>query len=100
MDERVLDRAEQALLVPQAGVSRNARGEPTVLVVDDKDQVSERIIQVGSAVGSDWLVIGGLAAGERVIVEGLQKARPGMTVTPAPVGASAPVSGAAPPTGN
>jgi membrane fusion protein (multidrug efflux system) len=92
--------SSQALLVPQAGVSRNARGEPTVLVVDDKDQVSERIIQVGTSVGSDWLVTGGLTAGERVIVEGLQKARPGMTVKPAPAGATAPASGAAPPTGN
>jgi len=76
----------EALLVPQAGVQRNARGEPTVLVVDENNLVSERVIQVGSSVGSEWMVTSGLAAGERVIVEGLQKASPGMTVTPAPVG--------------
>lgn len=72
----------EALLVPQGGVSRNARGEPTALVVDAQNQVAERVIQVDRAVGSDWLVTGGLAAGERVIVEGLQKARAGITVTP------------------
>lgn len=78
--------SSDALLVPQAGVSRNARGEPTVLVVNEANQVSERVIGVGPSVGSDWLVTDGLAAGERIVVEGLQKARPGMTVTPAPVG--------------
>lgn len=76
----------EALLVPNAAVQRNARGEPTVLVVDAENKVSERVIQVGTSVGSEWLVTGGLAAGERVIVEGLQKARAGITVTPAPVG--------------
>lgn len=76
----------EALLVPKAAVQRNARGEPTVLVVDAGDAVSERVVELGSSVGSDWLVTDGLAAGERVIVEGLQKARAGITVTPAPVG--------------
>ena len=78
--------SSEALLVPNAGVQRNARGEPTVLVVDGENLVSERIIQVGSSVGNAWLVTGGLAAGERVIVEGLQKARGGITVTPVPAG--------------
>lgn len=76
----------EALLVPKAAVQRNARGEPTVLVVGEGNLVSERAIELGSGVGSDWLVTSGLAAGERVIVEGLQKARHGITVTPAPVG--------------
>ena len=78
--------ASEALLVPQAAVSRNARGEPTVLVVDGDNMVSERVIQLGPTVGSEWLVTSGLTAGERVIVDGLQKARAGITVTPAPVG--------------
>lgn len=77
--------SSEALLVPNAGVQRNARGEPTVLVVDGDNLVSERIIQVGSSVGNAWLVTGGVAAGERVIVEGLQKARAGITVTPVAV---------------
>jgi membrane fusion protein (multidrug efflux system) len=80
----------EALLVPQAGVSRNARGEATVLVVDAASQVSERVIQVDRAIGSDWLVTGGLAAGEQVIVEGLQKARPGAPVTPVPLAGEPP----------
>jgi membrane fusion protein (multidrug efflux system) len=75
----------QALLVPQAGVSRNARGEATVLVLGAGNMVSERVIQVDQAVGSDWLVTSGLAAGDRVIVEGLQKARAGAAVTPVPL---------------
>ncbi|MDQ2639953.1 MAG: efflux RND transporter periplasmic adaptor subunit [Pseudomonadota bacterium] len=74
--------SSQALVVPQAGVSRNARGEPTVLVVDAENKLSERVIQVSRAVGSDWLVDGGLDAGERVVVDGLQRVRAGITVTP------------------
>lgn len=85
----------QALLVTQAAVSRNARGQPTVLVVDEENKVSERVIEVGDAVGSDWVVTSGLQAGERVIVEGLQKARAGMTVTPAAPGAPATAAPAA-----
>jgi len=83
----------QALLVPQAGVSRNARGEATVLVVDADSKVSERIIDVDRAVGSDWVVSSGLIAGEQVIVEGVQKVRPGSTVTAKPVGTLVPVAG-------
>src|SRR5690606_5712795 len=65
---------DHALLVPKAAVQRNGRGEPTVLVVGEGNLVSERAIELGSGVGSDWLVTAGLAAGDRVIVEGLQKA--------------------------
>ncbi len=79
-------RSESALLVPLAGVSRNARGEATVLVVAADNKVAERVIQVDRSAGSNWLVKSGLEPGERVIVEGLQKARAGMTVRPAPAG--------------
>lgn len=85
----------QALLVPQAGVQRNARGEATVLVVDAENKVSERVIQVDRVVGNDWLVSSGLTAGERVVVEGLQKARAGITVNPQPVRAATPAPAAA-----
>jgi len=87
----------QALLVPQAGVSRNARGQATVLVVDGEGKVAERVIEVDRVVGSDWLVSSGLVAGERVIVEGLQKARPGAVVKPMPVAAAAAAASAAAP---
>jgi membrane fusion protein (multidrug efflux system) len=75
----------KALLVPQAAVTRNARGDATVLVVSADSKVSERVIQVDRAVGSDWLVAAGLAAGDRVVVEGLQKVRPGAMVKAIPV---------------
>ncbi|MET0281598.1 MAG: efflux RND transporter periplasmic adaptor subunit [Steroidobacteraceae bacterium] len=88
--------SNQALLVPQAGVSRNARGEATVMVVDADSKVSERVVEVDRAIGTSWLVSSGLTAGERVVVEGLQKARPGMTVTPKPTVAAAAAASTAP----
>lgn len=81
---------DQALLVPQQGVSRNNRGEATVLVLDAEDRVQMRTIETGRALGDKWLVNSGLAAGERVIVEGLQKVRPGAAAKAAPEAAAAP----------
>mgnify|MGYP002345053718 CR=1 FL=1 len=68
---------ENAILVPQAAVTRDSKGNPTVLLVTAENTVERRSITVDRVVGSDWLVSGGLAAGDRVIVEGLQKVRPG-----------------------
>lgn len=91
-----LGRNPQALLVPQGAVARNARGEPTVLLVDAQGKVTEKVVEATRPVGSSWLVTSGVAAGDRVIVEGLQKARAGMTVKPVPVGGStAPAAAAA-----
>ncbi len=87
-----LGRDPQALLVPQAAVARNGRGEPIVLLVDAQGKVSEKVIQADRAVGNAWLVTAGVAAGDRVIVEGLQKARAGMLVKPVPAGAAAAAS--------
>jgi membrane fusion protein (multidrug efflux system) len=75
-----------ALLVPQQGVSRDARGQATALLVDAKGVVELRHVQVGQTVGAKWLVTGGLSAGDKVIVEGLQSAQPGMHVRTAPAG--------------
>ena len=61
-----------ALLVPQQGLTRNARGEATVLVVGVDDRVENKIVNAAQAIGSHWLVTGGLSAGDRVIVSGLQ----------------------------
>jgi membrane fusion protein, multidrug efflux system len=83
----------RALLVPQGAVARNARGEPTVLLVDAQGKVSEKVIRADRAVGNSWLVTEGLVAGDRVIVEGLQKARAGMTVKPTTAGAGSPGKG-------
>ncbi|WP_431282555.1 efflux RND transporter periplasmic adaptor subunit [Humitalea sp. 24SJ18S-53] len=78
VEEGVTDRA---LLVPQQAVTRTPRGEATTMVVDAENKVSARIIQAERAVGTTWLVTAGLQAGDRVIVEGVQRARPGATVT-------------------
>jgi membrane fusion protein (multidrug efflux system) len=71
---------DQALLVPQVGVSRNTHGDPTVLVVDKDNKAALKIIQTSRAIGANWVVTGGLAAGDKVIVDGLQKVRPGAEV--------------------
>lgn len=69
-----------ALLAPQAGVSRDPRGRAMALVVNKEGQVETRYIEVSGTSGSDWIVRSGLNAGDQVIVEGLQKVRPGMPV--------------------
>jgi membrane fusion protein (multidrug efflux system) len=71
---------ERAILVPQAAVSRDSKGNPTVLLVNADNVVERRSITVDRVVGGDWLVGDGLAEGDRVIVEGLQKVRPGVKV--------------------
>ncbi|TFW31799.1 efflux RND transporter periplasmic adaptor subunit [Massilia horti] len=71
---------EDALLVPQIGVTRNPSGQATVLVVGPDKKVQLRTVQVSRTYGTDWVVTGGLAEGEAVIVAGMQKAKPGATV--------------------
>lgn len=78
LDTRV---ARQALLVPQQAVTRDTSGQASVLMVDANSQVERRQIKVDLAVGNRWLVSAGLAAGDRVIVDGLQRVRPGDLVT-------------------
>jgi membrane fusion protein, multidrug efflux system len=71
---------ERAILAPQQAVSRDNKGAPLVMVVGEGGLVEQRAITVGRVVGDSWLVTSGLAAGERVVVEGLQKIRPGAKV--------------------
>ncbi len=71
---------EQGILVPQQGVTHNSKGEATALVVGGDDKVEARILTVDRAVGDQWLVSQGLKAGDRLIVEGVQKVKPGMPV--------------------
>jgi membrane fusion protein (multidrug efflux system) len=73
-----------ALLVPQRGVSRNAKGEATVMVVDKDDKVSERVVTADRAINGEWLITAGLTVGERVVLDGLQKVKPGAPVKPVP----------------
>lgn len=84
---------ENALLVPQRGVTRDAKGNATALVLGADGNVQARAVKVSRTIGDAWLVEDGLAPGERVIVEGVQKVKPGM---PARVAAPA-APGATPP---
>lgn len=69
-----------ALLVPQQGITRNPRGEATAMVVGADDKVELRTLVANQAIGDKWLVTEGLKAGDRLIVSGLQKIRPGVQV--------------------
>jgi len=86
---------ESGVLLPQRGVSRNQKGEPVAMVVGADEKVEARALKIDRALGDQWLVTAGLAAGDRVILEGLQRARPGAPVKAVPFGAAAP----APPPG-
>lgn len=70
----------QAILAPQQGVSRDEKGNPTALIVDAKGIVQSRVLQASRAIGAFWLVTAGLSPGDRLIVDGLQNARPGQPV--------------------
>lgn len=76
----------QALLVPQVGVTRDPKGNPIALVVGADRKVERRQLVTDRAVGDAWLVTSGVKPGEQVIVEGLQKVRPGAAVNPVPAG--------------
>lgn len=80
----ILTQGEQpnGLLVPQAAVSRTAKGGASVLLVNADNKVEQREIEVGRAFHGNWVVESGLKGGERVIVAGLQKVRPGAEVAP------------------
>lgn len=71
---------EQAILIPQQTVSRDPKGNPLALVVDPDGKVQQRSLVLDRAIGDQWLVSSGLSVGDRVIVEGMQRARPGTTV--------------------
>jgi len=75
---------EKALLVPQQAVSRDPKGNPQTLIVDAENKVALRTLALDRAIGDQWLVASGLAAGERVIVEGMQKVKPGISVKAVP----------------
>lgn len=88
---------EGAIVAPQQGITHSPNGSATALVVGSDDKVELRIVQLGRAVGNQWLITHGLAPGDRLIVGGLQKVRPGMQVLvlnqPSP---RAPISSARP----
>ena len=75
---------EQAILLLQQGVSRDHKGNPFALIVDDESKAAFRPLTLGRAMGDQWLVSAGLRPGDRVIVEGLMMLRPGTTVKATP----------------
>jgi len=75
---------EQAILVPQQAVSRNPKGEPFALIVDADEKVGLRMLMLDRAIDDKWLVSSGLAPGDRVIVEGMQRVQPGVVVKVVP----------------
>lgn len=78
-----------AILAPQVGVTRDLKGQPTALVVNEKDEVEMRSLTTDRVIGDKWLVTSGLNAGDRIIVDGLQFVRPGAKVNPVPAASPA-----------
>ena len=76
--------AEDAILVSQQAVSRDPKGNPIVLIVDNAGKVQQRMLALDRAIDDKWLVASGLATGDHVIVEGLQKVRAGASVKEVP----------------
>jgi membrane fusion protein (multidrug efflux system) len=71
---------DQAILVPQQAVSRDPKGNPLVLIVDQAGKIQQRMLGVERTIGDQWLVSSGLAPDDRVVVEGMQQVRPGADV--------------------
>ncbi len=79
---------DQAILIPQQAVSRDPKGMPIALIVDGEGKIQQRRLTVDRAIGDNWLVSSGLAPGDRVVVEGMQKVRPGASVKVVPFDAA------------
>ncbi len=75
---------EQAILIPQQGVSRDPKGNPSSLIVDAEGKVQQRMLKLDRTIGDKWLVSSGLEPGDRLIVEGMQKVKPGVSVKAVP----------------
>ena len=83
-----LDQAlrRDALLAPQRAITFDYSGKPYAMRIKEDDTVEQRFVEIGRAVDDHWLILDGLAAGDRLVVEGLQKIRPGAEVTTVPAG--------------
>ncbi|MBZ5795665.1 efflux transporter periplasmic adaptor subunit, partial [Burkholderia contaminans] len=71
---------ENAFLVPQIGVTHDQKGQAVALVVNAANKVEQRPLTTTGTYGQDWIVEGGLEAGDHVVVQGVDKVRPGATV--------------------
>src|SRR5258706_1408350 len=86
---------EKALLVPQVGITHDQKGQPTATVDGQDNKVARRTLIASQTYGSRWAVESGLNPGDRVIVQGTEKVRPGAEVKPVAAQLPAPASGAA-----
>lgn len=77
---------ERAILVPQQGVLRTPDGNAQVWLVGAEGEVAQKRVTAAQAMGDKWLITEGLEAGDRVVVQGLQKLQPGVRVTPVEMG--------------
>ena len=71
---------DDAILAPQQGITRDAKGNATALVVDSNSKVEQREVETGDAYGDKWLVVNGLKSGDKLIVEGTSKVAAGQQV--------------------
>ena len=88
---------EQAILAPQQGIIRTPKGEPVAWIVDESGKVQQRPLTLNRTIGNAWLISSGLAAGDRVIVEGMLNVRPGTVVKAVPLSATKETAAAQPP---
>ena len=87
------------VLVPQQAVTRDMKGDATVMIVDAKGRAEQRSVQTAEEVGNRWLITSGLAPGDKVIVEGLVNAKPGISVRAVPAGSQTKPASATGPAG-
>jgi membrane fusion protein, multidrug efflux system len=71
---------DQAILIPQQAILRDPKGNPLALIVDAEQKIQQRGLTLDRSVGDKWIVSSGLVSGDRVVVEGMQKVRPGAAV--------------------
>jgi len=83
---------EKGILLLQQAVARDPKGRAFAMIVDPTGKVEQRFLKIDRAMGDAWLIFEGLKAGERVILEGLQKIRPGVPVKAVPFGAPTPAT--------
>ncbi|MCA0425513.1 MAG: efflux RND transporter periplasmic adaptor subunit [Proteobacteria bacterium] len=86
---------ENVILAPQRAVTRDPRGQATVYVIGDGNKIEPRILTTNRTQGADWIVEKGLNAGDRLVMDGFQRIRPGAVVNPVPFGAPAAAPAAA-----
>ena len=84
---------EEAMLIPQQSVTRDPKGNPMAMVIDSENKVVPAMLTIDRPIEDRWLITSGLKPGDRIVVEGIQKARPGTTVRIAQSGSDVPSAG-------